>query len=134
MVVVVYLLGLPSARNLNFLSNQDFVWGIGLMISGAFIAFAIIRNRISAISSDINAIPNDWKTGRAWSLSIRFFIPIAALVLLVWWMFLSATVFAPDAWYNPFDPFSVMTCLVQFGLVLGIFILFNRKISSSMKV
>ena len=133
-VVVVYLLGLPSARNLNFLSNQDFVWGIGLMISGAFIAFAIIRNRISAISSDINAIPNDWKTGRAWSLSIRFFIPIAALVLLVWWMFLSATVFAPDAWYNPFDPFSVMTCLVQFGLVLGIFILFNRKISSSMKV
>ncbi len=133
-VLTVYLLGLPSARNLNLLSNQDFVWGIGLMISGAFIAFAIIRNKVSAVSTDINAIPNDWKTGTAWSLNIRFFIPIAALALLVWWMFLSATVFAPDAWYNPFNPFSVMTCLAQFAVVLTLFILFNRKIASSMKI
>ncbi|MFC2115761.1 sodium-dependent transporter [Bacteroidota bacterium] len=133
-VLTVYLLGLPSARNLNLLSNQDFVWGIGLMISGAFIAFAIIRNKISLVSSEINSIPGDWKVGKLWALSIRMFIPVAALALLVWWMFLSATVFAPEAWYNPFNPFSVMTCLAQFGLVLMIFILFNRKITSSMKL
>jgi NSS family neurotransmitter:Na+ symporter len=36
-VAVVYLLGIPSARNLNLLSNQDFVRGVGLMLSGAFI-------------------------------------------------------------------------------------------------
>jgi len=133
-VITVYLLGLPSARNLNLLSNQDFVWGIGLMISGAFIAFAIIRNKISVIASDINSIPNDWKTGKAWFLSIRLFIPLAALALLIWWMFLSATVFAPEAWYNPFNPYSVMTCLAQFIIVLMIFIAFNRKITSVMKV
>lgn len=133
-VVTVYILGLPSARNLDLLSNQDFVWGIGLMLSGAFIAFAIMRNRVSVISADINAIPNDWKTGKAWSLSIRFFIPILAVALLAWWMFLSATVFAPDQWYNPLNPFSVMTCLAQFILVLAIFMIFNRRISSAMKV
>jgi NSS family neurotransmitter:Na+ symporter len=133
-VVFVYLLGLPSARNLDLLSNQDFVWGIGLMVSGAFIAFAIIKNRVSSISADINTIPNDWKTGRAWSVCIRFFMPLAALTLLVWWMFLSATVFAPDEWYNPFNPFSVMTCLAQFGLVLAIFMIFNRKINAVMKI
>ncbi len=133
-VLTVYLLGLPSARNLNLLSNQDFVWGIGLMISGAFIAFAIIRNKISVVSSDINAIPRDWKVGKSWAFSIRLFIPLAALILLVWWMFLSVTVFAPDAWYNPFNPFSMMTCLAQFGLVFMIFILFNRVITSAMKV
>ena len=132
-VATVYLLGLPSARNLNLLSNQDFVWGIALMISGAFIAFAIVRNKVSVIASDINAIPNDWKVGRAWFLSIRFFIPVLAVALLAWWMFLSATVFAPDEWYNPFNPYSVMTCLVQFTLVLGLFILFNRIISRKMK-
>jgi NSS family neurotransmitter:Na+ symporter len=38
-----YLLGIPSARNLNILSNQDFVWGLALMISGAFVAFMVIR-------------------------------------------------------------------------------------------
>jgi NSS family neurotransmitter:Na+ symporter len=133
-VIAVYLLGLPSARNLDFLSNQDFVWGIGLMISGAFISFAIIRNRVSVISADISAIPDDWKAGAAWKFVIRFFIPIAAFALLIWWMFLSATVFSPDAWYNPLDPFSVMTCLVQFGLILGIFIFLNRRIGSVMKV
>jgi NSS family neurotransmitter:Na+ symporter len=133
-VLVVYLMGLPSARNLNFLSNQDFVWGIGLMISGAFIAFAIIRNKIPLISADINSIKGDWKVGRAWSLSIRLGIPFLALALLIWWMFLSATVFAPEAWYNPFNPFSVMTCLSQFIVVLLVFILLNRKISGSMKV
>jgi NSS family neurotransmitter:Na+ symporter len=128
----IYLLGLPSARNLDILSNQDYVWGIGLMISGAFIAFAIIKNKTTIISAEINSIPNDWKTGWCWSVIIRFFVPVAAFVLLAWWMFLSATVFAPDDWYNPFNPFSVMTCLVQWFLMLGIFILFNRKISGLM--
>jgi NSS family neurotransmitter:Na+ symporter len=132
--LAVYIMGLPSARNLNLLSNQDFVWGIGLMISGAFIATAIIRTGITVITADINTIPDDWKAGRAWSIIIRYFIPLAALVLLAWWMFLSATEFAPDGWYNPFDPFSVMTCLAQFTLVLLIFIVLNRKISSVMKI
>jgi NSS family neurotransmitter:Na+ symporter len=127
--VVVYLLGLPSARNLELLSNQDFVWGIGLMVSGAFIAFAIMRTKIPLISAEINRIPDDWKVGSIWSVLIRLFIPVAALALLVWWMFLSATVFAPDEWYNPFNPYSVMTCMAQFGLVLGIFILLNRMIT-----
>ncbi len=133
-VIVVYLMGLPSARNLELLSNQDFVWGIALMISGAFIAFAIIRNKIPLISSEINSIPNDWKVGKTWSLIIRFFIPVAALALLAWWMFLSATVFAPDEWYNPFNPYSVMTCLAQFALVLTLFILFNRAIIRKIKI
>jgi NSS family neurotransmitter:Na+ symporter len=133
-VVAVYLLGIPSARNLELLSNQDFVWGIGLMISGAFIAFAIMRNKVPLMVNEINAIPRDWKVGTTWSLIIRWFIPVAALALLVWWMFLSATVFAPEAWYNPFNPFSIMTCLAQFLLVLMLFMIFNRRISSAMQV
>ena len=104
------------------------------MISGAFIAFAIIRNKVTLMVNEINAIPRDWKVGTAWSLIIRWFIPLAALALLVWWMFLSATVFAPEAWYNPFNPFSIMTCLAQFLLVLMLFIIFNRRISSAMQV
>lgn len=40
---VGFLLGLPSAVNLSFFSNQDFVWGVALMISGAFVATAVLR-------------------------------------------------------------------------------------------
>jgi len=130
--IVVYLLGLPSVRNLTFLSNQDYVWGIGLIISGAFIAFAVIKNKVSVISTELYDIPGDWKTGRWWSVTIRYVVPLASMALLFWWMFQSATVLAPGEWFNPFNPFSLMTCVAQWLLVLGIFILFNRYISKRM--
>jgi len=131
-IAVVYLLGIPSARNLNILSNQDYVWGIALMISGAFVAFAVIKQGISKIRKKINLTENDWALGRWWDITIRLFIPFAAIILLVWWLFQSATVFAPDQWYNPFNPFSVMTCLAQWFVMSGIFILYNRRIANSM--
>ncbi len=131
-IAVVYLLGIPSARNLNILSNQDHVWGIALMISGAFVAFAVIKQGISKIRKEINLTENDWVLGSWWDITIRLFIPSAAIILLVWWLFQSATVFAPDQWYNPFNPFSVMTCLAQWFVMSGIFILYNRRIANSM--
>ena len=128
-VAVVYLLGIPSARNLNLLSNQDFVWSVALMLSGAFIAFAVIKEGVRKLMRDINVTENDWSVGAYWSITIRLFIPFAAFLLLFWWLFLSATVFAPGEWYNPLNPFSVMTCLVQWFLVTAIFVGFNRRIS-----
>ena len=131
-IAVVYLLGIPSARNLNILSNQDYVWGIALMISGLFVAFAVIKQGISKIREEISLTENDWDLGSWWDIIIRLFIPFAAIILLVWWLFQSATVFAPDQWYNPFNPFSVMTCLAQWFVMTGIFILYNRRIANRM--
>ncbi len=131
-VLVVYLLGIPSARSIDFLSNQDYVWGIGLIISGGFISIAIIRSRVSLVRSSLNTVPDDWNAGRWWSFNINYFVPVAALLLLIWWMFLSATVFAADDWMNPFHPFSVMTCLMQWGIFLGVFIIANRRIIKGM--
>lgn len=125
----VYLLGIPSASNVNFLSNQDYVWGVGLIISGGFIAFAVMRSRVSTVRTSLNEIPGDWNAGRLWGFSIRYFVPAAALILLVWWMFLSATVFAADDWLNPFNPYSVMTCVLQWGVFLSFFVIANRWIT-----
>ena len=125
-IAAVYLLGIPSARSVDFLSNQDFVWGIGLIISGGFISVAIIRSRVQVVRSALNSADNDWKAGRWWSYSINYFVPVAALLLLVWWMFLSATVFAADDWMDPFNTFSVMTCMLQWGIFLLVFIITNR--------
>ncbi len=131
---VTYLLGIPSAASVDFLSNQDHVWGIALMISGAFVAFAIIRQGSKRIREEINVSPTDWSIGSWWSLIIKFFIPFAAIALLVWWLFLSATEFSEGEWYNPFNLYSFMTCIVQWLLMSSIFIFFNKKISNSMKV
>jgi len=125
--IVGFTLGIPSAINLEFFANQDFVWGVALMISGAFIAFAVIRHGASRFRMEaIDNQDHDWNAGRLWDSAIRFAIPSLAVVLLGWWLYQSASVYSPDRWFDPFDPFSVMTCLAQWGVVLAVFILLNR--------
>ena len=69
---------------------------------------------------------NDWDLGAWWDKNIKFIVPILGIALLVWWLSLSATVYAPDDWYNPMSPYSVMTCLVQWGAVLAMLLWLNR--------
>ena len=124
--IVGFTLGIPSAINLDFFANQDFVWGVALMISGAFIAFAVIRHGASRFRKDsIDHQEHDWNAGPQWDMAIRFAIPALAVVLLGWWLYQAASVYAPERWFDPFDSFSVMTCLVQWGIVLAIFMLLN---------
>ncbi len=123
-----FLAGIPSAINLNIFANQDFVWGVGLMISGAFIAYAVTS--IGATSfrvNHINDIPGDWPLGRSWDLSMRFLIPAQAVILLGWWLYQAYAVYAPDSWYNPLDPFSVMTCIAQWGIAMALLLAWNRR-------
>ena len=126
-VCIGYLLGIPSALYLNFLTNQDFVWGLALMISGAFVAIATIRFGVTQLRErEILTDKNDLKLGRWWDSVLKFFIPAAAVVLLVWWLYISATVYSPDQWYNPFNLYSVMTAVAQWGVVVALLLLLNR--------
>ncbi len=125
-LIVVYLAGIPSVTNLNFLSNQDYVWGIGLIISGVFIALFASRYGIKTLRTEFDYTGKDWVPGNWWNILVKYFVPVAGTLLILWWLFLSATVFAPKDWFNPFNPFSVMTCLSQWGVIIGVLILFNR--------
>ncbi len=128
---VGFLLGIPSAVNLTFFGNQDFVWGVALMISGAFVAFAVLRYGVHRFrTEEIEGTPGDWSAGRVWDIIITWLVPLQAIVLLVWWLYLSATVYAPDTWFNPLDPYSVMTCLVQWAIALGVFYWYNNALAS----
>jgi NSS family neurotransmitter:Na+ symporter len=124
---VGFLLGVPSAVNLNIFANQDFVWGVGLLISGAFVAFAVIRYGVTSFRQDaINAGSADVDPGRGWDVLAGLAVPIQAVVLLGWWLYQSAAVYAPESWFNPLSPFSVMTCLVQWGAVIVVLIALNQ--------
>lgn len=125
-MIMVFLCGIPSARNLDFLSNQDFVWGVGLMISGALIAAMIIKQGAEKVRTEVNSVAEDKNLGRWWVMVIKWFIPFAAFVLLVWWL---AQSFIPGEWFNPFRQFSFMTCIFQWGIVLLLLITFNWKIT-----
>jgi len=122
-VGVSYLLGIPSAINLNILSNQDFVWGVALMVSGAFVAFIVIRSGVSDMRDTyLKGQPGDWSVTKGWVYVVNYLIPVAAIVLLVWWLSQAVT----DDWYNPFASFSLMTVLAQWAVMMGLFIAGNR--------
>jgi NSS family neurotransmitter:Na+ symporter len=120
-VTVGFALGVPSALDVTFLSNQDFVWGLGLIISGALVAAAVVRYGTRKMRLEVLArVAGDWRLGRGWDWIITLLVPLQALLLLGWWMYLSSTSYAPDSWYNPLDPFSVATCLAQWSLGLAL--------------
>ncbi len=120
-----FLLGVPSALNTTFLANQDFVWGVALMLSGAFVAFAVMKYGIKRIRDEV-ATPTDWKIPGVWDGIIRFLVPLQAVVLLVWWLWQATTTDFAARWYDPLEAYSAMTCLVQWAVVLVAFIALNR--------
>lgn len=111
-----FLLGIPSAVNLNIFANQDFVWGVGLLISGALVALAVITYGPRAFRTETMGHGGEINPGATWDTLITYFIPLQAVVVLGWWVYQSVFVFAPDTWFNPFDTYSIMTCLVQWAL------------------
>ncbi len=124
--VAGFLFGIPSAINLNMLGNQDFVWGVALMISGAFFALVVRQYGARRFREAHVESPGDLRPGKLWDVLIAYVVPVQALVLLVWWMFLATTADFTSAWYDPFEPYSLMSCLVQWGVVMVLFLLLNR--------
>ena len=131
---VGFLMGIPSAINLSVFENQDFVWGVALMISGAFMAFSVTRYGVSAFRKEAVNVEGDWHVGKVWDVLIKWIVPLEATVLLVWWLWISATVYAPDSWYNPLDPFSVATCVVQWAIMMGLFYMLNNWLNQRGKL
>lgn len=123
-----FLLGIPSALNMQFFINQDWVWGVGLILSGAFIAFALIKYGVDKFRTEIiNGFGSDIKLGKWYNLVIKYLIPVQVVILLSWWL-ISSTTWDPE-WWNPFHAENLGTCLAQWFIVLSTFILLNKTFS-----
>jgi NSS family neurotransmitter:Na+ symporter len=123
--VVGLLLGLPSAININFLVNQDWVWGVGLILSGAFIAFSIIKFGVDKFRKEvINGYGSDIKIGKWYNYFVGYLIPLQAVVLISWWLISSVS--WDSEWWNPFHSENAGTALFQWFIVLAVFISINK--------
>ncbi len=123
---VGFVLGVPSALSLQVLHNQDWVWGVALMLSGLFFAIAIAVYGIRRFRDEqLNHEDSDIHVGRWWDTVIGVIVPLEALVLLVWWLYQSWG-WDPDGWLDPLGVENVGTVLLQWGLVLGVLIVANR--------
>jgi NSS family neurotransmitter:Na+ symporter len=120
-----FILGMPSALNINVLANQDWVWGVGLILSGAFIAFAIMRYGIDKFRTEIiNGYGSDIKIGKWYNYIIGILIPIQVVVLILWWL-ISSVSWDPE-WWNPLHVENAGTAIFQWAIVLTFFIALNK--------
>ena len=125
----VFLLGAPSAINLEFFQNQDWVWGLALMVSGFLIAFAVNKYGAAKFSRNlINTEGNDLNVGSWYTIIMKYIIPLEFFVLIIWWFYQAIAVYDPAGWWNPLHTFSVGTCILQWGIVIGLFLLLNNRI------
>ena len=121
-----FLLGLPSALSLRFLHNQDFVWGVALMVSGLFFATAVVTHGVRRFREEqLNHEHSDIRIGRWWDVVIGVVVPLEALVLLAWWFY---QVRGQDlaGWLDPLREANVGTMVMQWGIVLSVLLLGNR--------
>jgi len=126
-VLIGLIVGMPSALNLNVLANQDWVWGVGLILSGAFIAFAAKQYGIDKFRTEIiNGFGSDIKIGKWYNYIIGILIPIQVVVLILWWL-ISSVSWDPE-WWNPVHIENAGTAIFQWAIVLIFFITFNKYI------
>jgi len=127
-----FSLGLPSALSMEFFRNQDWVWGVGLMLSGFFFAITVLRYGADAFRRGfITSEGNDIVIGRWWNVVIGL-VAIEAVVLMVWWLYQAVDTDNLAATFTPFSTFNVGSVLVQWGIALGILILLNGWLNRKM--
>ena len=113
--VVAFLLGIPSALWIGFLDNQDWVWGVGLLVSGLLTAVAMMKYGLGKARAEINAT-SDVHVGRWWSVCICL-VPVVFVAIFGWWIHQSIADH-PDSWWNPLKTFSTGTLIAQWLMVL----------------
>jgi len=127
-----FLFGVPSALSLPFFQNQDWVWGVGLMVSGFFFAFAVMKYGVDRFRVDlVNQAGSDISIGRWWNWAMRL-VMVEAAVLTVWWLWQAVQGGDLKATLTPFSSFNVGTVLVQWGVVLVALLTLNRFLAARM--
>jgi NSS family neurotransmitter:Na+ symporter len=125
--------GIPSALSVDFLVNQDWTWGMGLMVSGACVSLAATAFGVEKFRTElINQAGNRILLGRYYNLLIKYAIPLQVSILIGWWFYTVITL-DPGGWWNPFSIESVGTCLAQWSFIIVVLLLINRNLAARIR-
>jgi NSS family neurotransmitter:Na+ symporter len=116
------IFGLPSAYSLEFFNNQDWVWGIGLVLSGLFIIFAVFKTGIEKFKREYIDQDSDLKLPLWFFKSAMILNVFLGIFIMISWM---TKGYSSDN-YNIFDTYSNATVLFQWVVVLVTGLLLNR--------
>jgi NSS family neurotransmitter:Na+ symporter len=118
-----FVLGIPSALNQSFFGNQDFVWGVGLMVSGLFFAIVVLKTGVTKFRETyVNGPDCDIRIGAWWDWAIRLVV-VEAVVLIGWWFY--------NVRSEPLLGASgIGNMVLQFAIAIGILLLLNNALAN----
>lgn len=127
--VFCIVFGFPSAYSLNFFNNQDWVWGIGLIVSGLLIIIAVLRYGVSKFKRDYIDTDSDFNVPSKYFAIALIFNVFFGAILIYWWM---SQGYSKNPWFddhgnwNVFDVYSNASIVTQWGIVIVAGLLLNR--------
>lgn len=116
------VLGTPSALSDTVFDNQDYVWGVGLILSGLFLAFLVVRYGIGKFCNEFLNPNAGWIKAGKWFGIMMGLVLLEGIVLLGWWL-----------WQMKNDSLlTLTTCLVQWGLVIVVLLVLRKPLYKRM--
>lgn len=123
-----FIIGFPSAWNLDIFENQDWVWGVGLLVSGIFISFLIMRYGPARFKKNFIDENSDFKVSSWYFSAMIYFIFFAGIFLVYWWMdqgYSEYPWFDEQGNWNVFDRFSNASIVTQWAIALILAVILN---------
>lgn len=120
--------GLPSAWSLDVFSNQDWVWGIGLIISGILVAFAVLKVGVKKFKTNYIDQDSDFRVPTSYFSFAIVANVILGIGLLYWWMSqdYASSWFDEHQNWNFFGVYSNASTITQWMGVLFLGVVLNR--------
>ena len=126
------LMGIPSAMKLEIFQNQDWVWGVALMVSGFFFAFAVLKYGVTKFREEfINQAGSDIHIGAWWDWAMRL-VAFEAVFLAVWFLWSARGDDFAETW-TLFSPYNVGSVVIQFAIVVAVLLFLNRRMSAAVE-
>ncbi|MEO9870829.1 sodium-dependent transporter [Ekhidna sp.] len=119
-IVCFVVFGFPSAWSLDFFSNQDWVWGVGLIVTGLFILIAVAMNNPVKFKEQNIDVGSDMILPSSF-FRFAIFTNIAVGVFLIYWWLsqdYSATWFNEEGQWDLFGVYSNASTITQWGIVI----------------
>lgn len=124
------VLGLPSAIWIEVFRNQDWVWGVGLMLSGLFFSIMVMRHGVDRFRTKfINSEGSDLVVGKWWNVVIRL-VAVQAVVITGWWLWEAIDLNDLSASFTLFSEFNAGTVLIQWAIAITAFLGLNRWLAA----
>ena len=123
--ITSFLLGVPSAWSMDVFRNQDWVWSVGLLVSGLFIIVTAMKYGVNKFRTELINDSTGKGVGKWFNIIIAVLLPLEFLALISWWFFQTSS----GDWWNPFALENPGTCIFQWAVVIIFLIIVNKPLA-----